>query len=116
MAGAQDDALQSAVLVNDALLLRRLGDSLRQCQKDKLHTLQWDAILSITGTYQSTKNSKFLDLLGLLEINEEIEFRSQTNNMDSLEWRQKRAELIAGHVYEGSYGTSFEFRLDESIS
>ena len=39
------------------------GDSLRQHQKNKLHTLQRDAILSITGAYPSTNNSKLLELL-----------------------------------------------------
>ena len=34
------------------------GDSLRQHQKDKLHALQRDAILSMTGAYLSTNNSK----------------------------------------------------------
>ena len=91
------------------------GDSLKQHQKDKLHTLQRNAILSITGAYPSTNNSKLLDLLGLLEINDEIEFRSQTTHMDSLERRQKRAELIAEHVHQEPYGTSFRCRLGESI-
>ena len=35
--------------------------------------------------------------------------------MDSLKRRQKRAKLIAEHAYEKTYGTSFEFRLNESI-
>ena len=55
-------------------------------------------------------------LHSFLEIKNEIEFGSQTRHMDSLEWRQKRAEPIAGHVYEEPYDTSFEFRLEESIS
>ena len=65
------------------------SDSLRQPQKDKLHMLQLDAMLSITGAYPST-NSELLDLLCLL--NDEIEFRSKTRHMDSLERKQKRHE------------------------
>ena len=82
------------------------SDSLRQRQKDKLHMLQVDAMLSITGAYPST-NSKLLDLLCLLEINDEIEFRSQTRHMDSLERKQKR--------HEEPNSTSFELKLNESI-
>ena len=70
---------------------------------------------SLIGAYPSTNNNKLLELLGFLEIKDEIEFRSQTRHMDSLERRQKRAELIAGHVFEKPYGTSIEFRLEELI-
>ena len=58
------------------------GDSLRQPQKNKLQTLQRDNILSINGPTHPRTTANLLDLLGLLEINDEIEFRSQTRHMD----------------------------------
>ena len=90
------------------------GERLNQTQKDKLHSLQRSAILSITGAYSSTSNRKLLDLLGLLEINEEIPLRRQTKDLGSSERKKMRKELIAERRREGeAYG--FECRLEESV-
>ena len=55
--------------------------------------MQKNAVLSFTGAYLST-NKKLLDLLGLLEVNKEIEFRHQTKRLDSAERKRKRREMI----------------------
>lgn len=53
--------------------------------------------------------------LGLLEMNEEIEFRRATIDLDSTERRQKRAELIAARAQENPNGASFKCGLDDSV-
>ena len=91
------------------------GEQLNQQQKNRLHSMQRTAILSLTGAYHSTNNAKLLDLLGLLEVNEEIGYRQQTRALDSVEKKRNRLELIAmRRLDEQPYGSTFECNLSES--
>ena len=109
--------LYNQLYLSTILYCSDVWGQMNQLQRNRLHTTQRSAVLSVTGAYPSTGNSKLLNLLGLLEVNEEIEFREQTKALDSDERKRKRLERIEERRQEGEqYGASFECRLGESVS
>lgn len=92
------------------------GPQLTETQKNNLRSMQRKAILSLTGAYASTNSDKLLNLLGLLEINEEIEFRLDTRALDSTERKEQRTARIAERRLNGPQYDLLDCNLSESTS
>ena len=64
--------------------------------RDQLSSLQRKAILAMTGAFSTTNNLKLLDLIGVIEIHDEIACQAECRERDHEEDRKIKAGFLAG--------------------
>lgn len=84
-------------------------------QREKLTSIQRQAILAVSGAFPTTNNRKLLNLLGFLEVNEEAACQMECNGKTREERLALRAERLSRqrHQTEGEYAvpTGVEIKL-----
>ena len=83
-------------------------------QRDQLKSLQRKAILAMTGAFSTTNNSKLLDLIGLLEVNEEIACLSECRELEEESRKKIRSDRLAAQR-ERLQGDRYEPLFNEQL-
>ena len=88
--------------------------ALNNRQKDQLKSLQRKTILAMTGAFSSTNNSKLLDLIGVLEVNEEIAYQNEIKGEDHETRKRIKADRLAAQR-ERLQGDRYEPMFNEEL-